>query len=298
MFTHQGQVMAQARGMVLSADGAEGMAGMYGTTCVFNAENGQMGADYDLDGDEEVVEDSSIYGIVLTRSREGIHEVAPYGGAFSSADEAPAWQTDNGLSDAFETTELAGVLAARWLDDVPVALASDFNQCSLHELGSAPRSVVLDATVCQGYQDMVVNQQTQDIYVASNAGVLRVNDAQVTEWLDVRVDSLSWDAAEEIMYVSINQGAKLQARLASGELLWERESAGLTSLTHMGPMGAVSTMEEDGAGRGMLSVFEGRSGQLMESIGTPSSGHAMNISENGATLAIAVEDYIHLFSVK
>ena len=29
MFTHQGQVMAQANGLVLSEDGQEGMAGMY-----------------------------------------------------------------------------------------------------------------------------------------------------------------------------------------------------------------------------------------------------------------------------
>ena len=79
MFTHQGQVMAQANGLVLSEDGREGMAGMYGTTCVFNATNGQMGQDFDLEGEDESVEDSSASGIVLTRSERGIHEVAPYG---------------------------------------------------------------------------------------------------------------------------------------------------------------------------------------------------------------------------
>ena len=53
-------------GVVLSDDGNEGMAGMFGTTCIFNARNGQMGGDFDVAGPDEVVEDTNDSGIVLT----------------------------------------------------------------------------------------------------------------------------------------------------------------------------------------------------------------------------------------
>jgi hypothetical protein len=57
-------------------------------------------------------------------------------------------------------------------------------------------------------------------------------------------------------------------------------------------------MENDGAGRGLLSVFDGVTGDLIEATETPASAHDMSISENGATLAIAVDEFIHLFSVR
>jgi len=298
MFVHQGQIMAQARGLVLASDGQEGMAGMYGTTCVFNANNGQMGQDYDLEGDDEVVEDSNASGIVLTRSDSGIHEVAPFGGEFDASD-VPTWQTDPGNDDAFVSTELAGVLAARWVGGEPVALASSIGQCALHGLGQIPYTVALDGNICAGFRDMAVNPTTGQMYLGTAVGLFSADESSASLWADVDVEAMSWDAASQAMYIITDDGMTLQARNVDGSMRWQHRSVGgLTALTHMGPQAAVTTMERDGEGRGILAVYDGATGDVVESVDTPAAGSDMAISENGATLAIAVEQFIHLFSVE
>ena len=298
MFTHQGQVMAQANGLVLSEDGREGMAGMFGTTCVFNATNGQMGEDFDLEGEDESVEDSSSSGIVLTRSERGIHEVAPYGNGFDESDAPPTWQTNPGDDSAFVSTELEGVLAARWLGDVPVALAYANGECALHRVAATITQVSLDVEVCTGYRDMVVKADTQEVLVGSTSGIVSISDDSVASWSASSVEAMSWDGSTSTMYVMRDGGQSLQALNVDGTVRWAHSSVGgVVSLTHMGPMGAVATMENDGAGRGLLAVYDGQTGAVIEAVGTPSAGSHMAISANGETLAIAVDQFIHLFSV-
>jgi hypothetical protein len=297
MFTHQGEVMAQARGLVLSADGQEGMAGMYGTTCVFETDHGRMGEDFDLEGDDEVVEDSSASGIVLTRSETGIHEVAPYGGGFGAADDPATWQFEPGDDSAFHSTELDGVVAARWLGENPVALAMTLGTCTLHGLGDLAFRVELQADVCLGYRDMAINHTTAEVFVGGDAGIVAIQGRTTRLLAEAAVEAMSWDVASQAMYVTVDEGQTLQALDATGTVRWERASTGTTAMTHLGELGAVATMERDLAGRGVLAVFDGQTGETLSRVPTPSSGFDMAISGNGETLAIAVDQFIHLFSV-
>ena len=296
MFTHQGQVMAQSNGVVLSDDGNEGMAGMFGTTCIFNARNGQMGGDFDIAGPDEVVEDTNDSGIVLTRSSTGIHEISPYGGEFREAVEPNNWQGSIGTDQAFTTTELNGVIGARWLGDTVVALVDDDGQCAVHYLGDAPAVVALSKDMCDGFTALEAGVSDTTIFVSTQNTTVSVRDGVVSPW-GAGADSLSWDELTQVMYVVSPDGHALQAFSALGELSWQAESSGVSSITHMGPHGFVASMEQDGVGRGLLVVRDGRSGAVIEATSTPSAGQQMTVSKDGSTLAIAVQDYIHLFSI-
>lgn len=296
MFTHQGQVMAQARGLVISADGTEGVAGMYGTTCVFDAQSGQMGQDFDLEGDDENIEDGSDSGVVLVRSQGGIHLLNPYGQAYSESN-VPTWQSDSGNDDAFDTTEMENVIAARWLGESPVVLVSELGHCGLHGLAENAFTVALDSSVCATYRDMIVDEAGR-IYVGTATEILAVQNQAASQWTDVGTTAMSWDEASQAMYMVTDGGQTLQAREMDGRIRWERATLGVTALTHMGPRGALATMEHNGEGRGVLAVYDGANGDVVEATDTPSAGTDLAISENGTTLAIAADQFIHLFAVE
>lgn len=295
MFTHQGQVVAQSNGVVLSDDGSEGMAGMFGTTCVFNARSGQMGGDFDIEGTDEVVEDSNGSGIVLTRSSTGIHEIAPYGGAYVETTDPNSWDTESGTDGAFTTTEIDGVLAARWLGDTAVALANNQEGCALHYFDDTPWAVALNSESCERFTAMEVAGST--LFVSSSDTTVSVVDGVASPWGMTGAKNLSWDESTQSMYLVLAGGKTLQARTPTGALVWETNTPGISSMTHLGPHGLVTTMEEDEAGRGLLVVRDGRTGVVIESTSTPSAGQDMTVSQDGSTLAIAVQEYIHLFSI-
>ena len=295
MFTHQGQVMAQSNGVVLSDDGNEGMAGMFGTTCIFNARNGQMGGDFDVAGPDEVVEDTNDSGIVLTRSSTGIHEISPYGGEFREAVEPNNWQGSIGTDQAFTTTELDGVIGARWLG-IPWShwsmTAGSVRYTILgtrHPWSHCPKTCVMDL---RHWRQVFLTRH----FVSTQNTTVSVRDGVVSPW-GAGADSLSWDELTQVMYVVSPDGHALQAFSALGELSWQAQSSGVSSITHMGPHGFVASMEQDGVGRGLLVVRDGRSGAVIEATSTPSAGQQMTVSKDGSTLAIAVQDYIHLFSI-
>ena len=297
MFTHQGQVVAQSNGLVLSDDGNEGMAGMYGTTCVFNARNGQMGSDYDIEGPDEVVEDSNGSGIVLTRSSTGIHEIAPYGSSYSETTDPNSWDASSETHSAFSTTELEGVLAARWLGDIAVALVNGSSGCAMHYLGDSPAVVPLNTEVCDQFSAIEVGLSSSAVFISTTESVLSIREGTVSTWETTGVESLSWDESTQTMYTVRHGSEVLQARRADGVLLWEATTAGISSMSHLGPHGKVATMEQDEAGRGLLVVRDSQTGTLIEATSTPAAGHDMTVSRDGSTLAIAVQEYIHLFSI-
>lgn len=292
MFTHQGQIMAQASGVVLSEDGSEGLAGMFGTTCRFDAQMGMLSGDFDQGGDE-VVEDGNDSGVVLTRNKAGIHELSPYGGDVSAGmdvrDEAEI---------EFQSTEIEGVIAARWVGDDPVALSFTGDACTMHWLGEHGSTLQLESAVCDQYTGMTVDPTSGNVFVGHANGIILADALGFSEWLDTGVDTLVWDGVTNVLYVTMDDGRLLLALEDDGQQRWSYiVPSGVTAISHMGPMGAVVAMERGQNDRGILAVYDGVTGDGLESVPTPSAANGLAISPNGSTLAIVVDEYVHLFGV-
>ena len=298
MFEHQGQIMAEANGVVLSSNGDEGIAGMFGTTCAFNTANGTLGEDFDLPSEDEVVDDVNDVGLVLSHSSTGIHELEPFGRGFEDEEAPPTWQFDPGADAEFSTVEVEGVILARYVGDVVFALVRSGEECDGVWIEETPSSTRLPMDACEALAGVAVNADMKRVYLATPTGMMSVSTEGVSTVSDAALSHLSFDASLESLYALNDAGTVLIAMDTAGTVQWEKALEGeATALSHLGPVGRVVVMESDGVHGGTLTVHDGVTSELVTDLHTPSAGLALTASANGKSLAITVEQYIHLFQV-
>ena len=279
-FEHQGSVEAATRGVAFLPDGNDGHAGMFGTTCAFDARTGELADDSDFPSEEDEVQDSGADDsgdIVLVTTPDSVHLLRP-DGFFSSSSEVA----------------VPGVEQARLLRDGLVVLR-DQGDCTVDFLrGGGDASVSLPDDLCAG-GTLTVDRSTGTAWVGKG-DVYRV-DGEAAEVVAEGADLAVWDAHADALYVAKLGDAEVRALEADGSERWTVQlDHPVRALEDMGTLAAVAVMTETNGG-GELVLLDGYTGELRGDLGTPSATDELVSSDSGDVMAVILAETVHLFQV-
>lgn len=272
-------------GLVLHETGERGHAGMSGTNCPFETRFGRVTGDYDLPDSDEEVQDGgeSVLGdetVLLVQPHMNlIHLLEKSTGDYIT--ERVRWHgiqagrlTDDGLVGLVDEGDGCFV---QWKDGEDVVGEAPAPHCDPDHFDAHP-----DGAVLFGFDDRAV-------LVRPDGGEVEV---------DAGGELVVFDAALDHWYVARHGETTVIAIDAAGARLWSTEVAGgVTALGHAGRKeAAVVSMELDD-GRGAVAYLDGRTGEELAWIETPSAAPELTTSLDGSTLALVLPDETHFYGV-
>ncbi len=288
LFEHQGELEVRTRGLVLHDDGDSGHAGMFETTCSFNAGNGDVTGDVDYGPDAEDVLDAGDVGgepVVLIQEPDAVHILTPGG---------EGWWDGGGEEDP--GVVVPGVVDARLLDEGLVVVRENEGACIVEWTETDSDSQIEIPDDPCAVRDLAVDKVTGTAFVVTlDSGVVAVT-AEGSQSLDVDGDLVAWDEAAQVLYVAIKGGNAVWALESAGFERWRVEVDGsIMALDDMGSRGAVSVMVERADRSGVVMGFDGFTGEEIFAFDTPTSSKDLIVSGNGDTIACVLASETHFF---
>lgn len=289
---HRSELSVQSRGVQLSDDGSSSHVGMFGTTCEVGTQYAMVGEDFDYDSEADTVVDAAfIPGIGMMTAvitPDFVNITTP---------EMVQWGTE---------LEVRGVLDARFTDDgfvaVQVTPEATGSACAVAWYdgnGEAIASAASLGVECTDASDMATDPATGTAWVSTSTGVVRVgSDGQVAQIDGTANARLAWDASARALYVGGEGTATVQAFELDGAQRWSADLPGdLTALASMGDAGnaAVSVTLADGSGE--FLVLNGATGEIQTDLPTPSAAQGLEVSGDGAVLAVTLPGAVHYFDI-
>jgi hypothetical protein len=287
-FEHRGTLDVQARGLALYEDGESGNAGMWGTTCDFETRSGETTNDWDYPGEQDQVLDASSTSIgtyaVLVTTPGGLFITRPYDWPEQVRIKFP------GVIDGRFVEGGIAVLRDPAKADCMVSWRNDLEAGTINvdvpaELCDAP-NVSLDVDVASG----VVVVGAGDL-----GAVVSQDDALLVDGLG---DLVAWDPYTDTIYTAYKGSDLVSGFKMDGTVVWSTAVAGaVLSLDSMGPAESALVMLENPDGTGDLVVIDGYTGIVETSVPTPSAAQAIDVSDNGAVVALILPDTTHFYDV-
>lgn len=289
---HRSELSVQSRGVQLSDDGSSSHVGMFGTTCEVGTQYAMVGEDFDFESDTDTVVDAVVIpGVGMTT-------------AVITPDHVNLTTPD--LIQWSSELEVRGVLNARFVDGGFVALQvppeSTDTVCSVGWYDSAGEQIASAASLgveCTAASDLATDPATGTAWVSTSSGVVRVTaDGTVTPIDGTANARLAWDASAQALYVGAEGSSTVEAFEMDGVQRWSASLPGeLTALASMGDAGnaAVSVTLADGSGE--FIVLDGATGDIQTDLPTPSAAQALDVSGDGAVLAVTLPGAVHYFDI-
>lgn len=284
-FEHQSELGANTRGVALAADGADGVAGMFGTTCRVTVATADIGADYDFPTNEEMVVDNSMMfgdAAVLVLSDFGAHVTYPDN----------TWNFD---SDDFNTP---GVVDGMIFEEGVTLLVDDGTEgCKVEwNSGSDVASTAIPGAFCDAA--IAVDRSTGQAFVANGDEILSVTQDGYTV-IGTGADLVVWDGSASVLYAALTGDSSFWGYEANGATRFEIDLGGaVTAMDTMGPVAQAAVMVEKAGGAGALITVDGNTGEILSTLATPSAVDEIDLSDNGRSMALVLPREVHFFNVK
>lgn len=269
---HTAQLETRARGLALLDDQDSSQVGMSGNTCQVQTTSGAIGNDVDVaPGEDDVVTDAVGSDTVIV-GQGGVYVLDGSGwGGFEPM------VTSTGITDAKLTNNLDVVALA---DDGTVSWNGQ------------------DPVATSGGSDLAVDRMTGTAFVVDGNGLTAVTPAGATATAEGAFDMVAYDPASEAVYVAAFGGSEVRALEVNGTQRWAAELGGtIKSIDDMGSAGAVAIMMEADNGMGELLVLDGRTGEQLSAITTPSAADEVLVGNNGESMALVLPNEVHFFSI-
>jgi hypothetical protein len=282
---HEATMTRVTRGLVLHETGERGHAGMFGTNCPFETRFGRVTGDYQLPDEDEEVQDGgpSSLGdetvLLVQPHRNVVHLLEKSTGDYEH--ERVRWYgvisgrlTLDGLVGLAEDDD--GGCSIQWLEDEAVVSSVEAPHCDAGAFDASP-----GGTVLLGLDDGAVLVRPDELPVQVEAdGRLVVFDPAMDHWYVAR------EGADEVVAID-NSGARLWSTVVDGPVV---------ALGHAGARGAAVVSHELGEGGG-VTYLDGRTGDELGQVGTPSAAPKVTHSGDGSTLALVLDEEAHFYSV-
>ena len=269
-------LQSQTRGVALSDVGLDAYAGMIGSTCTIDTNWGCPTSDTDLPSDEEQVVDH-LGGDTLGVSPEGLHII-----------RGTAWQAELDLG-------IADVRAAALRTDGPMVVAGDQVACELH---LDDGTVALPAEACAADAHYAFDRSRGSVFVSVGGTVHHAAADRNEAIAEAAGDLVDYDAQNELIYVAATGGREVTAMRVNGATLWTTELSGpITSLAARGRLGEVLVMTEAADGFGALERLDGQTGGELGTFGVPSPVCALEVSDNGHTVACVRPEEVNFYEL-
>jgi hypothetical protein len=271
-FDYQSTLSRGTRGLVLHDDGERGHAGMLGTNCPFETQQGTVTGDYDLpEQGEEVVDSGDLIGedTVLLTLGDAAHLLEKSSGVYTH-----------------ETLSFPGLRDARLIRGGLVALVEDGERCRLEWTAGASED-----SLC-GSLDVHGEDGTALVWGPEGAAVYDGTEARI---LDSLPSAAALDAASEAVYAA--EESIVRAFDLDGMLRWEVADLGgeVRGLTEAGATGAAAVFVALEDGRGKLLYLDGATGSIQASVLTPGVADMITVSADGSTVAMVRPHEAHFY---
>ena len=283
-FAHRGELSVQARGLALYEDGESGNAGMWGTTCDFETKNGSTTNDWDYPGERDEVLDASSTAIgtnaVLVTTPGGLFITRP-----------------NDFPEQIRV-QLPGVIDAKFVDGgIAVLRDSQRGGCTVSWRNEADAGVVntgVPDEFCAASNPTIVVDFDSGIVVVGTGDQGAVVTGDELVLIDGLGDLVAWDSYTETIYTA-NRGSDLVSGYKlDGSVVWSTAVSGaVLSLDSMGVAESVLVMLDKPNLSGELVVLDGYTGIERMSVPTPSAAQEIDVSDNGAVVALVLADTTH-----
>jgi len=287
-FEHRSQLGVEARGLALYEDGESGNAGMWGTTCDFETRNGDTINDWDYPGEQDQVLDASSTSIGTNAAI-----VSTPGGLFITRPDDWPEQV---------RVKFPGVIDARFVDGgIAVLRDPQKADCMVSwrtDLESGTINTEVPSDLCEAPNVSIAVDKTSGVVVVGagdQGAVVSQDDVLLVDGLG---DLVAWDPYTEIIYTA-NEGSDLVSGFKlDGTVVWSTTVAGVVrSLDSMGPAESALVMVATLDGGGDLIVLDGYTGIEETSVPTPSAALRIDVSDNGAVVALVLRDTTYFYDV-
>lgn len=268
---HTAQLETRARGLALLDDQDAAQVGMSGNTCEVQTTSGAIGADTDVaPAEEDNVRDAVGTNTVVV-GQAGVYVIDGSGWGYEPA------------------VNLPGVVDARLTEGLDVVAVQDDGTVSWNGQ---------DPVAGNGVTGMALDRATGTAFVVNGGEVTSVTPEGATQLAQGQYDLVAFDPATEAVYVAQLGGSEVRALEVTGAQRWAADLGGaITSIDDMGAQGSVMVMMEIDGGFGELVVLDGRSGEQLSSITTPSAADEVQVGNNGESMALVLPNEVHFFAV-
>jgi len=267
---------AETSGLALSERGDAAHAAMSGTTCTIDPEFGCPIADADLPSAEEAVLDHRD-GITLGRSPRGLHKV-----------DADGWRRTDDLA-------IDGLKTAKLVDGGTAMLWGDTDQCWTQR-GDGD-AIEVPGAACADGAAVEVDRRRGTLFVASDLGLVTVDDAGSQTLARIDEDLVSWDASLRQLYVAHEGSSLVRAITRRGEEVWTYETEGtVRSIASRGKHGEVLILSRGADGYGTIHRVDGSNGNDQGSTEVPVSDADLEVSADGGAVALVCTSEVHFYA--
>lgn len=269
---HTAQLETRARGLALLDDQDSSQVGMAGNTCQVQTSTGAIGADVDVaPGEEDVVTDAFGTDTVII-GQAGVYVLDGSGWGGYEPVVSQVGVTDARLTDSLDVVALSDSGSVSWNGGDPVATS--------------------------GASDFAIDRVSGTAFVVDGSGLSVVTPDGATTTATGNYDLVAYDPASDAVYVATIGGSEVRALEVNGTQRWAADLGGsITSLDDMGAAGSVAIMMEVPSGMGELVVLDGRSGEQLSSVATPSAADEVLVGNNGESMALVLPNEVHFFSI-
>ncbi|TNE84444.1 MAG: hypothetical protein EP330_29975 [Deltaproteobacteria bacterium] len=270
-FDYQSTLSRNTRGLVLHEDGSKGHAGMLGTNCPFETEQGTVTGDYQLpDEGEKVVDSGDLIGedTVLLLLGDDAHLLDKSTGEYTH-----------------ETLTFANLVDARLFTGGMAALTEDLGSCRLEwsdgQTSESPCGE-LDVDIVTGTA-MVRHPRGVSLLDAEGARVIAEPTAHAV-----------LDSVAAAVYVA--DGQVVRGLDHDGTVRWETPVDGeVLALSEAGATGAAAVFVGFDDGLGELLYLDGDTGAVQARVGTPGWADELTVSADGSTVALVRPSETHFY---
>lgn len=269
---HTAQLETRTRGLALLDDQDSSQVGMSANTCQVQTTTGAIGMDVDV----APAEDDYVTDAVGTDS-----VIVGQGGVYVL--------DGSGFGSGAPVVEMADVADARLTQNLDIVAVTNTGTVTWNGA---------DPVQTSGASDFAIDRLTGTAFVVDGSGLTAVTPDGTTSTAEGAFDLVAYDPATEAVYVAAIGGSEVRALEVNGTQRWAADLGGLiTSLDDMGSAGSVAIMMELENGNGELVVLDGRSGEQLSSIITPTAADELMVGNNGESMALVLPNEVHFFAV-
>jgi hypothetical protein len=275
---HTSTLQSSTRGVALADDGAQGFAGMAGTTCTIDANWGCAVADADLPTSEEVVHDHW-RDITVGGTTSSVYQIGPGG-----------WTGEDG------DVRVEQLRSARLSEAGLRIVHGDATACFFRD--EAGHSSAIPGAACADDADLSVDRSSGDLFAATSEGLYALRGDGAQRLGDAALH-VSWDRGTRQVLAVDADAHTLRAVGLDGTTAWTRRSdTRITSLASRGGLGELLVLVQGDQGFGVVERRDASTGRVLGRTQVPDADATLLVSEHGARVAMVRDEAVHFYALE
>jgi hypothetical protein len=278
---YRSTLQASTRGIVLHDGGDRGHAGMFDTNCPFETERGSVTGDYDLPDAGETVVDG------------GESTLGPETVVLTIDDDVYLLEKSTG-EYVLDLVSWPDVDTVRITADGLVGLVSTDDGCAVEWWADG---AIVGHVAVEDCDPGAFDVSRDGIAVVGGTSVVFVDPLGQTPTSESG-RLVAFDDGLGVAYVAAEGGDEVRAVRPDGTFVWSTILDGaIRGLAVAGAHGAAVVTVERSDGSGVIDWLDGKTGELLAEVDTPSAAPSVSTSPDGDMIGLVLAEEVYFFEV-